>query len=51
MGAEGKIAYYISGGQGGRGGSSSAASEIQSWVESNYTATTVGSTTVYDLTS
>ncbi|MEI8412950.1 MULTISPECIES: hypothetical protein [unclassified Kribbella] len=49
--AEGKIAYYISGGQGGRGGSSSAASEIQSWVESNYTATTVGSTTVYDLTS
>ncbi|TCO43897.1 4-amino-4-deoxy-L-arabinose transferase-like glycosyltransferase [Kribbella antiqua] len=49
--AEGKIAYYISGGQGGGGGSSSAASEIQSWVEANYTATTVGSTTVYALTS
>ncbi|WP_238150837.1 ArnT family glycosyltransferase [Kribbella sindirgiensis] len=50
--AEGKISYYISGGQGGGGrGGSSAASEIQSWVESNYTATTVGSTTVYDLTS
>lgn len=47
--AEGKISYYISGGQGG--GGSSAASEIQSWVESNYTATTVGSTTVYKLTS
>lgn len=50
--AEGKISYYISGGQGGGGGGgSSAASEIQSWVESNYTATTVGSTTVYKLTS
>ncbi|TCC03834.1 glycosyltransferase family 39 protein [Kribbella soli] len=51
--AEGKISYYIAGGQGGGGGgqSTSAASEIQSWVESNYTATTVGSTTVYKLTS
>jgi hypothetical protein len=49
--AEGKIAYYISGGEGGGGGSSSAAGEIQSWVESTYTATTVGSTTVYDLTT
>ncbi|MFD3405786.1 glycosyltransferase family 39 protein [Kribbella sp. NPDC058693] len=49
--AEGKIAYYISGGQGGGGGNSSAASEIQSWVTSNYTATTVGTTTVYKLIS
>jgi 4-amino-4-deoxy-L-arabinose transferase-like glycosyltransferase len=51
--AEGKISYYISGGQGGggRGGSSSAAGEIQSWVESNYTATTVGTTTIYKLTT
>ncbi|MGZ0148525.1 ArnT family glycosyltransferase [Kribbella sp. WER1] len=53
--AEGKIAYYIAGGpgggQGGPGGGSSAASEIQSWVQSNYTATTVGNTTVYKLTS
>jgi 4-amino-4-deoxy-L-arabinose transferase-like glycosyltransferase len=52
--AEGKIAYYISGGQGGgggQGGNSSAAAQIQSWVESTYTATTVGSTTVYKLTS
>jgi hypothetical protein len=47
--AEGKIGYYISGGQGGRG-SSSAASEIQSWVEANYSSATVGSTTVYALT-
>ncbi|TCC27686.1 glycosyltransferase family 39 protein [Kribbella speibonae] len=49
--AEGKISYYISGGQGGGRDGSSAASEIQSWVESNYTATTVGSTTVYKLVS
>ncbi|MGW7684229.1 glycosyltransferase family 39 protein [Kribbella sp. NPDC054772] len=50
--AEGKISYYIAGGQGGGGrGGSSAASEIQSWVESTYTATTVGTTTVYNLTS
>jgi len=49
--AEGKIAYYISGSRGGGGGGSSAASEIQSWVASNYTATTVGSTTVYKLIS
>ena len=50
--AEGRIAYYISGGQGGgAGGNSSAASQIQSWVESTYTATTVGSTTVYKLIS
>ncbi|WP_328523908.1 glycosyltransferase family 39 protein [Kribbella sp. NBC_00359] len=50
--AEGKIAYYISGGQGGgAGGHSSAAGQIQSWVESTYTATTVGSTTVYKLIS
>ncbi|MET9268914.1 glycosyltransferase family 39 protein [Kribbella sp. NPDC003557] len=49
--AEGKISYYIAGGQGGRAGGSSAASEIQSWVEANYTASTVGNTTVYTLTS
>ncbi|WP_238156815.1 glycosyltransferase family 39 protein [Kribbella sp. VKM Ac-2571] len=57
--AEGKISYYIAGGQGGGvggvggvgGQSTSAAGQIQSWVESNYTATTVGSTTVYKLTS
>ncbi|WP_329484412.1 hypothetical protein OG555_19940 [Kribbella sp. NBC_01484] len=51
--AEGKIAYYISGGQsgGGAGGNSSAASQIQSWVAANFTATTVGNTTVYELVS
>ena len=37
------------GGQGGGGTSSN--SEIQAWVEANFTASTVGGTTVYDLTS
>ncbi|MFI5893678.1 hypothetical protein ACIA5D_26585 [Actinoplanes sp. NPDC051513] len=44
----GEIRYYIGGGGmgGGRGGDSS----IGSWVEQNFTATTVGGSTVYDLT-
>ncbi|MDX3002505.1 glycosyltransferase family 39 protein [Kribbella solani] len=50
--AEGKISYYIAAAQGAGGGrGSSAATEIQSWVESTYKATTVGNTTVYKLTS
>jgi hypothetical protein len=50
--AEGKIAYYISGGHGGgRGGFTNSASEIQAWVTANYTATTVGNSTVYSLNS
>jgi hypothetical protein len=55
--AEGKIAYYVSGGRGGggqgggQGGSTSAASEIQAWVTANYAATTVGNSTVYSLIS
>jgi 4-amino-4-deoxy-L-arabinose transferase-like glycosyltransferase len=52
--AAGQIHYYISGGgAGGAGGSpgGSTSSEISSWVASNFTATTVGNTTVYDLTS
>ncbi|MDV6263672.1 ArnT family glycosyltransferase [Rhodococcoides yunnanense] len=51
-----EVAYYVSGGMGGgmaRGGvsddSTSTSSQIQEWVEANFTATTVGSTTVYDL--
>ncbi|QGF23747.1 ArnT family glycosyltransferase [Raineyella fluvialis] len=49
--AQGKIHYFIAGGMGGQqNGGSSAASEISSWVSSHYTAKTVGSTTVYDLT-
>ncbi len=48
----GQISYFLSGGRGGfggfggRGGGSSA---ISTWVEANFTATTVGTTTVYDL--
>ncbi len=52
--AEGKIHYFIAGGSGGgpggASGSSSDASQITSWVESHYTAQTVGGVTVYDLT-
>jgi 4-amino-4-deoxy-L-arabinose transferase-like glycosyltransferase len=50
--AQGKIHYFLGGGGfGGRQmGGSSDASAIASWVEQNFTATTVGGTTVYDLT-
>ena len=48
--AQGLIRYYIaSGGMGGGMGGSSAASEIAEWVAQNYTAQTIGNTTVYDL--
>ncbi|WP_082517744.1 ArnT family glycosyltransferase [Curtobacterium sp. Leaf183] len=50
--AEGKIAYYIaSGNGGGMGGGSSTASAITEWVAANYSSTTVGGQTVYDLTT
>jgi len=56
--SEGKIHYFISGsggfgGGGGPGGGSTSddASQITSWVESHYTAETVGGVTVYDLSS
>jgi 4-amino-4-deoxy-L-arabinose transferase-like glycosyltransferase len=49
---EGKIAYYIaSGNGGGMGGGSSTASQIKTWVATNFTSTTVGGQTVYDLSS
>ena len=53
--AAGEVHYYIGGGQGGfggrgRGGSASDSGSIASWVTANFTATTVGGTTVYDLT-
>ncbi|MQY20289.1 ArnT family glycosyltransferase [Nocardia macrotermitis] len=48
--ANGDIHYFIAGGQGGPGGNSGVASQITNWVKQHYTATTVGSTTVYDLT-
>ena len=53
--AQGLIRYYIAsdglgGGMGGtQMGGSSAASEIAEWVAQNYTAQTIGNTTVYDL--
>jgi 4-amino-4-deoxy-L-arabinose transferase-like glycosyltransferase len=49
--AEGRIAYFIAGGQGGGpGGGSSSAAQITSWVESHFAKTTVGGETVYVLT-
>ncbi len=48
--AEGRIHYFIGGEMNGRRrGGSEAASEIAAWVAATYPATTVGSTTVYDL--
>lgn len=37
------------GGGMGPGGGSASASEITAWVEANFTAITVGTTTVYDV--
>ncbi|GLW70575.1 hypothetical protein Kpho02_28740 [Kitasatospora phosalacinea] len=50
---EGKVHWFIGGGGmgGGSMGGSNYSSEIASWVESTYTARTVGSTTMYDLTA
>ncbi len=55
--AAGDIHYFIGGGSGGgfRGGggasSASTSSEISAWVQANFSATTVGNVTVYDLTA
>jgi 4-amino-4-deoxy-L-arabinose transferase-like glycosyltransferase len=49
--AEGKVSYYVAGGRDQGGGSASSGSEILAWVTANFTAQTVGGTTVYDLTS
>lgn len=48
--AQGKIHYFIAGGVGQSNGGSKASSQIAGWVEANFTATTVGGVTVYDLT-
>jgi hypothetical protein len=51
--AAGEVHYFIGGGMGGRrggpGGGQGASAQIQAWVTANFTATTVGSSTVYDL--
>ncbi|WP_344428023.1 glycosyltransferase family 39 protein [Pseudonocardia ailaonensis] len=51
--AEGRIHYYVGGGQGGSpgGGSDSTSSQIAAWVAATFTAQTVGGQTVYDLTT
>jgi hypothetical protein len=46
--AEGKIHYFLTGGTGGRSGSSTA---IASWVANNFTQASVGGVTLYDLTA
>jgi 4-amino-4-deoxy-L-arabinose transferase-like glycosyltransferase len=52
--ANGKIHYFVADNQGFIGSTAantSTAYAIQQWVESTYTATTIGSSTVYDLTA
>ena len=50
--AAGEIRYFIVGGAGGGpGGGAGSSSEITNWVSSNFTATSVGGQTVYDLTA
>ena len=51
--AQGRIHYYVGGGQGGGpgGGIDSTSAQIAAWVQANFTATTVGGQTVYDLTT
>ena len=48
----GKIHYFVAGGSGpGSASTSSTASQITAWVQQNFTPTTVGGVTVYDLTT
>lgn len=54
--SSGQIHYFIAGGQMGPGGgpggnAGGSASTITSWVKASFTSTTVGNSTVYDLTS
>jgi hypothetical protein len=49
--AQGKVHYFIGSSGGGMGGRSGTSSEIATWVAENFQAQTVGSTTVYDLTT
>ncbi|MGA7204916.1 MAG: glycosyltransferase family 39 protein [Specibacter sp.] len=53
MVAKGEVSYFISGGMGGGAGAAGSglggSSSIATWVEQNYTATTVGNSTVYKL--
>ncbi|MEE3849772.1 glycosyltransferase family 39 protein [Gordonia sp. LSe1-13] len=50
--SEKKIHYFLGGGRGfGNSDDSQPSAQIAAWVADNFTATTVGSTTVYDLTA
>lgn len=50
--AQGKVHYFIgSGGGGMMGGRDGSSSEIATWVSENFQSQTVGSTTVYDLST
>jgi 4-amino-4-deoxy-L-arabinose transferase-like glycosyltransferase len=51
--AQGKVHYFIGSGGGGGfgGGRGGTSSEISTWVAENFTAQTVGSSTIYDLSS
>jgi 4-amino-4-deoxy-L-arabinose transferase-like glycosyltransferase len=52
--AAGKIHYFVASGGGGGGpgaGSSASSSAIATWVEQNFTATSVGGVTLYDLSA
>ena len=46
----GEVRYYIGGGGGGGFGRGGGSGSISQWVEQNFTSTTVGGSTVYDLT-
>ncbi len=50
--AAGKIHYFIASGTGGggMGSNSGVGAQITTWVKAHYTATTIGGSTVYDLT-
>lgn len=48
--AEHRIYYYIAGGGFGGSSGSGTSAQIRDWVESTFTARTVGTVTVYDLT-
>jgi len=47
--AQGKIHYFVGGGGFGANGGSDASSEIAAWVAATFTARTIGSATVFDL--
>jgi 4-amino-4-deoxy-L-arabinose transferase-like glycosyltransferase len=53
--ADGAIHYFVPSGQGGgfgaQNGGSDAGAQITAWVQENFTAQTIGGTTVYDLTT